>query len=90
MNAIAPISLSSRAMFALYLREAKYEFLRLLRTPAFSIPTLVFAPMFYLLFGVLLNGGSPKRSVGAKRSAHSSAPMPNQKVGLPCSRTKNA
>jgi ABC-2 type transport system permease protein len=43
---------------ALYLREAKYEFLRLLRTPAFSIPTLVFAPMFYLLFGVLLNRGN--------------------------------
>ena len=59
MNALAPTSLPARALFALYLREAKYEFLRVLRTPAFSIPTLVFAPMFYLLFGVLLNRGNP-------------------------------
>ena len=57
MNAIVPDSLSARATLALYLREAQLEFLRLLRTPAFSVPTLVFAPMFYLLFGVLLNRG---------------------------------
>lgn len=49
---------TTRMALALYLREAKYEFLRVLRTPAFSIPTLVFAPMFYLLFGVLLNRGN--------------------------------
>lgn len=58
MNALAHTSFSPRATVALYLREAKYEFLRVLRTPAFSIPTLVFAPMFYLLFGVLLNRGN--------------------------------
>ena len=38
--------------------EAKYEFLRVLRTPAFAVPTLLFPPMFYLLFGLLLNRGS--------------------------------
>ena len=38
--------------------EAKYEFLRVLRTPAFALPTLLFPPMFYLLFGLLLNRGS--------------------------------
>ena len=58
MNAIVPNGFSTRAMLALYLREARYEFLRLLRTPAFSVPTLVFAPMFYLMFGVLLNRGN--------------------------------
>lgn len=58
MNAVVPDSLSTRATLALYLREAQLEFLRLLRTPAFSVPTLVFAPMFYLLFGVLLNRGN--------------------------------
>lgn len=58
MNALAPDEFTARAMLAVYLREAKYEFLRLLRTPAFSVPTLVFAPMFYLLFGVLLNRGN--------------------------------
>ena len=33
MNAIVPNGFSARAMLALYLREARYEFLRLLRTP---------------------------------------------------------
>jgi ABC-2 type transport system permease protein len=43
---------------AVYVREAGYEFLRVLRTPAFAVPTLLFPPMFYLLFGLLLNRGS--------------------------------
>ena len=58
MNVLAPTPFTARATLALYLREARFEFLRLLRTPAFSVPTLVFAPMFYLLFGVLLNRGN--------------------------------
>ena len=37
-----------------YWLEAKYEFLRLLRTPSFAVPSLVFPALFYLLFGVLL------------------------------------
>jgi len=57
-STLAPVSLSPRAVAALYLREARFEFLRVLRAPAFSVPTLVFAPMFYLLFGVLLNRGN--------------------------------
>lgn len=40
-----------------YLFEARYEFLRLLRTPSFALPTLIFPGLFYLLFGVLLNRG---------------------------------
>ena len=40
-----------------YLLEAKYEFLRLLRTPSYVLPTLLFPPLFYVLFGVLLGGG---------------------------------
>ena len=59
MNALVSTGFTTRMTVALYLREAKYEFLRLLRSPAFSVPTLVFAPMFYLLFGVLLNRGNP-------------------------------
>lgn len=35
--------------------EARNEFLRLLRSPSFAVPTLVFPPMFYVLFAVLLN-----------------------------------
>jgi ABC-2 type transport system permease protein len=41
-----------------YALEAKYEFLRVLRTPAFAIPTLLFPSLFYLLFGLLLNRGN--------------------------------
>lgn len=37
------------------LLEAKYEFLRVLRTPGAAVPTLMFPPLFYLLFGIVLN-----------------------------------
>ena len=40
-----------------YWLEARCEFLRVLRAPSFAVPTLVFPPMFYVLFGVLLNSG---------------------------------
>jgi len=46
----------------LYLHEARYECLRLLRTPSFALPTLIFPLMFYLLFGVLLNRANPDAS----------------------------
>jgi ABC-2 type transport system permease protein len=51
--AVAP---SSPSPLRCYWLEAKYEFLRLLRTPSFAVPSLVFPPLFYLLFGVLLGG----------------------------------
>jgi ABC-2 type transport system permease protein len=47
-----------RAALTSYALEARYEFLRVLRTPAFALPTLLFPPLFYLLFGLLLNRGS--------------------------------
>ncbi len=37
-----------------YFSEAKYEFLRLLRTPAFAVPILVLPIVVYLLFGVVM------------------------------------
>lgn len=40
-----------------YLLEARIEFLRLLRTPSFAIPSLVFPCLFYVLFGVVLAKG---------------------------------
>ena len=61
MNAIAQnVSSHTRSHSSLrvYLLEAKYEFLRVLRTPAFAAPTLLFPPLFYLLFGILLNRGN--------------------------------
>ena len=57
MDTTAPLPFSSMRA---YLLEARYEFLRLLRTPSFSLPCLLFPPVFYLLFGVLLGGkGGP-------------------------------
>ncbi|MCE7032042.1 ABC transporter permease [Lysobacter sp. GX 14042] len=61
MNAIADANLHRprQRMLRSYLLEAKYEFLRLLRAPMFSLPTLLFPAMFYLLFGVVMNRGNP-------------------------------
>jgi ABC-2 type transport system permease protein len=39
-----------------YLTEAKYEFLRMLRVPAFAIPFLVLPVALFLLFGVVMFG----------------------------------
>jgi ABC-2 type transport system permease protein len=36
----------------LYLLEMKYEFLKVVRTPAYAIPTIAFPTIFYLFFGV--------------------------------------
>lgn len=41
-----------------YLLETKYELIKLLRLPAFLIPTLGFPVMFYVLFGLLMNRSS--------------------------------
>jgi ABC-2 type transport system permease protein len=43
------------SVFAL---EAKYEVLKYLRLPIFSVSTLLFPTMFYVLFGIVLQGGS--------------------------------
>jgi ABC-2 type transport system permease protein len=40
-----------------YLAEAKYEVIKSLRIPMFAIPTVAFPLMFYVLFGIILNGG---------------------------------
>ena len=61
MNALVsrqPSRISAQSILLSYALEAKYEFLRVLRTPAFAVPTLLFPPLFYLLFGLLLNRGS--------------------------------
>ncbi len=34
--------------------ETRYEFVKLLRQPEYTVPTLGFPVMFYLLFGILL------------------------------------
>ena len=61
MNVIAEtqaIPVSGYRALPAYLLESKYELLRVLRTPAFAVPTLMFPPLFFLLFGLLLNHGN--------------------------------
>lgn len=53
---------SSFSSLRAYALEAKYEFLRVLRTPAFAIPSLLFPALFYFLFAILLNHGNGNAS----------------------------
>jgi ABC-2 type transport system permease protein len=42
------------SIIRIYALEAKYEFLKLVRLPAYAIPTLTFPALFYILFGLSL------------------------------------
>ncbi len=56
-HAAAPRPMQARLMQTrIYLREAKFEFLRQLRMPAFAIPTLTFPLVFYVMFAIVLPG----------------------------------
>ena len=46
-----------------YVLEAKYEFLKQLRMPAYAVPAITFPVMFYMLFGVMFGGGRPAGSI---------------------------
>jgi len=52
---IAAPTMGFRRLIGAYLSDARFESLRLLRTPAFSIPILAMPILFYTFFGVLLN-----------------------------------
>ena len=56
MNAIVE-SFPRVSLPRVYTLEAKHEFLRLLRSPSFAVPTLLFPAMFYFLFAVLFTSG---------------------------------
>ena len=58
MSAIA--HLPAHSSWPSYVQEAKCEFLRMLREPAFCGPVIGFPVLFYLLFGVLLDKGKGK------------------------------
>src|SRR5499427_5605891 len=48
----------------IYLKDAKYEFLKYLRLRVYTLSVLSFPVMFYILFGLVLNA---KESIGALR-----------------------
>ena len=49
----APVSRPFGVTFAIYVKEIRYEFLKLLRTRTFSLATIGFPVMFYVLFGLM-------------------------------------
>ena len=58
---IASLPLRRPNLLTICINEAKYEFLKLLRLPMFSVSTLVFPLMFYVLFGLVMG----KQSIGS-------------------------
>jgi ABC-2 type transport system permease protein len=53
-----PFRRTMGATFALYAKETKYEFLKLIRTKVFSLSVIGFPVMFYLLFGIANKGNT--------------------------------
>jgi ABC-2 type transport system permease protein len=54
----AAIPAGRRNVARIFTLEARYEFLKLLRMPAYIVPTLAFPLVFYMLFGVALRQGT--------------------------------
>lgn len=60
------IESSTRHTLEIYLKEAKYEFLKNLRLRVYTASVLSFPVMFYVLFGLVLNSN---QTIGATRVA---------------------
>ena len=46
--------MSGSRVFAAYLGDIRFELTKMLRTPMFAVPTLLFPLMFFVLFGVVM------------------------------------
>jgi ABC-2 type transport system permease protein len=57
--------ISPARVFYSYFTEAKFESIRLLRTPAFVVPTLLFPLLFYSLFGLVVFRNSTNAMLSA-------------------------
>ncbi len=55
---------STRPRPAIYLTEARHEFLKLIRVPIFAVSTIALPLMFYVLFGVAFGGGAGRPDDG--------------------------
>src|SRR5580698_8410883 len=51
----------------IFAREARFEFVRLLRTRTFSLSVIGFPVMFYTLFGLLMNRGESLEGVAVAK-----------------------
>ena len=45
------------AVLKIFVKEAKYEFLKAIRLPVFAVSTILLPAMFYILFGLVMGGG---------------------------------
>lgn len=54
----AVTAMSTRRVIGAYLAEVRSECLRYMRAPAFMLPIMLLPTMFYLLFGVVMNGSA--------------------------------
>jgi ABC-2 type transport system permease protein len=57
MTTSAAVATQERSLARIYTLEAKYEFLKLLRMPAYAIPAIAFPLLFYVFFGITFGGG---------------------------------
>ena len=57
----------SVSMWRIFLMEARMECLRLMRSPAFAVPVVLFPLMFYALFGLVLGKHGPGADPAAAR-----------------------
>ncbi len=51
------VQAASWSFFRCYVLEAKYEFLKVVRMPAYAIPSITFPLLFYVLFGLAFGMG---------------------------------
>lgn len=56
MNTIPFVTAARPSLLRIHALEAWYEFLKVLRNPAFALPTLLFPVVFYLVFALLVPG----------------------------------
>jgi ABC-2 type transport system permease protein len=56
-TAALSLPVASPSIFRIFLTEARYDFIKALRTRTFSLSVLGFPIMFYCLFGLMLNRG---------------------------------
>lgn len=76
-----PAGPATVSLLGIFLLESRTEFLRLLRAPSFSVPTIAFPLMFYVLFGVLL-GSAHSNPEAARRALASFMVLGTMAPGL--------
>ena len=61
---VNPPAVRQPNLLTIYFKEAKYEFLKSLRYPMYSVSTMLFPVMFYVLFGLVMG----KQMIGGVRT----------------------